>query len=45
MLEYQVDDCGPSILALPLDSKPLLPNTDDLVLMTVDELWKHRELH
>jgi DNA-binding protein H-NS len=44
MLEYQVDDCGPSILALPLDSKPLLPNTDDLVLMTVDELWKHREL-
>jgi DNA-binding protein H-NS len=44
MLEYQMDDRGPSIVALPLDSKPLLPNTDDLVSMTVDELWKHREL-
>ena len=44
MLEYQVDDRGPSIVAQPPDSKPLLPNTDDLVAMTVDDLWKHREL-
>jgi DNA-binding protein H-NS len=44
MLEYQVDDHGPSIVAQPPDNKPVLPSTDDLVSMTVDELWKHREL-
>ena len=44
MLEYQMDDQVPSIVALPPDGKPLLPNTDDLVSMTVDQLWKHREL-
>ena len=44
MLEYQMDNQGPSIVALPPDGKPLLPNTDDLVSMTVDQLWKHREL-
>jgi DNA-binding protein H-NS len=43
MLEYQVDDNAPPIAALPLEGKALLPNTDDLASMTVDELWKHRE--
>lgn len=42
MLEYQMDDRGPSIVAL--ESKTPLPNTNDLMSMTVDELWKHREL-
>jgi DNA-binding protein H-NS len=44
MLEYQVDDHGPSIVAQPPDGRSVLPNTDNLVSMTVDELWKHREL-
>jgi DNA-binding protein H-NS len=43
MLEYQVDDRGPSIASLPLDSKPQQPNVEELAAMTVDELWKHRE--
>lgn len=44
MLEYQMDDPGSSIVALPLEGKTLLPNPDDLMSMTVDEMWKHREL-
>jgi DNA-binding protein H-NS len=43
MLEYQVDDRGPSIAPLPLASKPHAPNTEQLAAMSVDELWKHRE--